>query len=130
MFAFAAWDRRERSLHLVRDRLGEKPLYYGSIDGVFAFASELKGLRAHPKFASPSVSRDALALYVRYSYIPAPHSIYERVAIASYGREIAPQEKERAPERQGEIWKRLMLALLVLVVLETVLAWRFGAWKS
>lgn len=75
MFALALWDRRERVLHLARDRMGEKPLYYGWVGGAFVFASELKALRAFPGFAG-TVDRDALALYLRYNYVPAPYSIY------------------------------------------------------
>ena len=76
MFAFAAWDRRERSLTLVRDRLGIKPLYYALGPRLILFGSELKSLRAHPRF-SPSIHRDALALYVQHNYVPAPHTIYQ-----------------------------------------------------
>ena len=75
MFAFALWDRRERVLHLVRDRLGEKPMYYGWMGGTFLFGSELKALRAHPDFVG-EIDREALALYLRYAYVPAPHSIF------------------------------------------------------
>lgn len=75
MFAFALWDAQERALHLVRDRLGIKPLYYGWQNGTLLFGSELKGLRAHPHFAAP-VDPSALALFLRHGYIPAPHSIY------------------------------------------------------
>jgi asparagine synthase (glutamine-hydrolysing) len=75
MFAFAIWDRQERSLSLARDRLGEKPLYFGHLGGSFAFASELKALRAHPHWRG-EINRDALALLMRYNYIPAPYSIY------------------------------------------------------
>lgn len=78
MFAFALWDRRERVLHLVRDRLGEKPLYYGWVKNAFVFGSELKALRAHPAWHG-EINRDALAVYARLSYIPAPHSIYRGV---------------------------------------------------
>jgi asparagine synthase (glutamine-hydrolysing) len=78
MFAFALWDGRERTLHLVRDRLGEKPLYYGRAGGRLLFGSELKALRAHPGFA-PEIDRDALAAYLRLSYIPSPHTIYRDV---------------------------------------------------
>lgn len=82
MFAFALWDRRERVLTLGRDRLGEKPLYYGwqgsGEDAVFLFGSELKALRAHPAFERV-VDRDALCLFMRHSYIGEGHTIYRGV---------------------------------------------------
>jgi len=77
-FALALWDRREGMLHLARDRFGEKPLYYGWFGGVFGFASELKALRQHPHFRSTK-DRDVLDLYFRFSYVPAPYSIYEKI---------------------------------------------------
>ncbi len=78
MFAFAVWDRHERVLHLGRDRVGEKPLYYGWHGGTFMFASELKALVAHPEFQG-EIDRDVLALYFRHNYVPAPFSIYKRI---------------------------------------------------
>lgn len=78
MFAIALWDQEARALYLIRDRLGIKPLYYGWQGGVFLFGSELKSLRAHPNFHA-EVDRDALALYLRYAYVPAPHSIYRGI---------------------------------------------------
>jgi asparagine synthase (glutamine-hydrolysing) len=78
MFAVGVWDVRERVLHLVRDRLGKKPLYYGWQGNTFLFGSELKALRAHPDFRA-SIDRDALASYLRFSYVPAPRSIYQGV---------------------------------------------------
>lgn len=78
MFAFALWDRQERLLHLVRDRIGEKPLYYGWAGRTFLFGSELKSLRTHPDFAA-EIDRHALALYMRHNCIPAPYSIYRGI---------------------------------------------------
>ncbi len=78
MFAFGLWDRRERMLSLVRDRFGEKPLYYGWAGRDFLFGSELKALRSHPQFDNP-IDRRALRLLAARTYIPAPLSIYERV---------------------------------------------------
>lgn len=75
MFAFALWDRRDRVLHLARDRAGEKPLYYGWHGKTLLFGSELKGLRAHPAF-SGRINREAVALYLRHGYVPGPYSIY------------------------------------------------------
>lgn len=78
MFAFALWDRQERELYLARDRIGEKPLYFGWQNGVFMFASELKSLARHPAF-DRIVDREALALYLRHNYIPGPWSIYRGI---------------------------------------------------
>jgi asparagine synthase (glutamine-hydrolysing) len=75
MFAFALWDKAERTLHLARDRAGEKPLYYGWVGRTLLFGSELKALRAHPAFQAP-IDRNALALYLRRGYVPSPYSIY------------------------------------------------------
>jgi asparagine synthase (glutamine-hydrolysing) len=78
MFAIALWDRQQRVLHLVRDRLGVKPLYYGWCKDVFLFGSELKALRAHPAFDAV-IDRDSLSLFLRHSYIPVPHTIYKGI---------------------------------------------------
>lgn len=78
MFAFALWDREKRQLHLVRDRMGKKPLYIGWAGKSFVFGSELKAFRAHPDF-KPEVNRNALALYMRFGCVPAPHTIYQGV---------------------------------------------------
>ena len=78
MFAFALWDRMEGGLYLARDRLGEKPLYYGWAGGVLLFASELKALRIHPAWQG-DVDRDALAQFMRFGYVPTPYSIYKGI---------------------------------------------------
>ncbi|MGE4552370.1 MAG: asparagine synthase (glutamine-hydrolyzing) [Desulfovibrionaceae bacterium] len=97
MFAFALWDRAGRTLHLVRDRLGIKPLYYGRAGKDFVFGSELKALRAHPAFDRP-LDRDALCLYFRHNYIPAPHSIYQGVRKLEPGviLSLGPNGRERS----------------------------------
>lgn len=78
MFAIGVWDRRERTLTLVRDRLGIKPLYWAKFGGLFLFGSELKALRAFPGW-EPRIDRPAVAAFMRYNYVPAPHSVYEGV---------------------------------------------------
>ncbi len=78
MFAFALWDRKERRLHLVRDRLGKKPLYVGWAGKALVFGSELKALRAHSDFTA-ELNREAAALFMQYGYVPAPHCIYKNV---------------------------------------------------
>ncbi|MCI5149703.1 MAG: asparagine synthetase B, partial [Candidatus Electrothrix sp. MAN1_4] len=73
MFAFALWDCHKRQLTLARDRIGEKPIYYGWQDNTFLFGSELNALKAHPKFQA-RIDRGALALFLRYNYVPTPYS--------------------------------------------------------
>ena len=78
MFAIALWDKKENRLTLARDRVGEKPLYWGWQNDVLLFGSELKALKAHPSF-NAEISRDALCLLLRHNYIPAPHTIYQGI---------------------------------------------------
>lgn len=78
MFALAVWDRERRRLTLARDRLGEKPLYYGHSGQALLFGSELKALHAHPAF-KPDIDRNCLALYLRYGYVPEPYSIFRGI---------------------------------------------------
>jgi asparagine synthase (glutamine-hydrolysing) len=78
MFAIGVWDARRRELTLVRDRIGKKPLYVYTAPGLISFASELKALAAGPQF-DRTVDGGALASYLRYLYVPAPRSIFERV---------------------------------------------------
>jgi asparagine synthase (glutamine-hydrolysing) len=99
MFALAVWDRETRELWLARDRMGEKPLYYGTASGAFLFASELKAIRA----AAPGglgIDRDALADFMRFGCVPAPRTIYRgirklppgaMVRVMGSGQALAPQ---------------------------------------
>jgi asparagine synthase (glutamine-hydrolysing) len=78
MFAIALWDQQEKVLTLARDRLGEKPLYWGWQNGVLLFGSELKALKVHPSFKA-EIDRNALSLFLRHNYIPAPYSIFQGI---------------------------------------------------
>jgi asparagine synthase (glutamine-hydrolysing) len=78
MFAFALWDRAQRTLTLARDRMGEKPLYYGWQSDAFLFGSELKALRAHPAFTA-GVDADAVAGLLKWGYVAAPRSIHSEI---------------------------------------------------
>ncbi|MCC7410750.1 MAG: asparagine synthase (glutamine-hydrolyzing) [Gammaproteobacteria bacterium] len=108
MFAFGLWDRQARCLHLGRDRIGEKPLYYGHAGPDLVFASELGAIAAHPRF-TPQVDRSALAAYLRYGCVPGSLSIHAgirklppgcvvSVPVASSGEWPAPQPYWRLPE--------------------------------
>ena len=94
MFAFGLWDAAERVLWLVRDRFGEKPLYYGESGNVFLFGSELKALRAHSRWRG-EIDRDALALLLRYVCIPAPHSIFQGIRKLMPGCALAVRARDR-----------------------------------
>lgn len=96
MFAFALWDSAERRLYLVRDRIGIKPLYYGFVDGNFAFASELKALKVFPGFQA-AIDRDALAAYMRLAYVPAPYSIYQGIRQLLPGHILALSSADASP---------------------------------
>lgn len=78
MFAIAVWDRQTHNLVLARDRFGEKPLYYGYAPDGLMFASELKALMPLPGFDA-HLNRDAIALFLRHNYIPAPYSVFTQV---------------------------------------------------
>lgn len=78
MFAFALWDKTNKILHLARDRIGEKPLYYGLVDNTLIFGSELKAIRCYPGFQN-KVAQLSLISFMQYGYIPAPMSIYENI---------------------------------------------------
>lgn len=101
MFAFAVWDRETNTLTLARDRLGEKPLYYGwqgeGANAVFLFGSELKALRRHPSFEN-KIDRGALCLQLRHMYIPAPYSIYTGISKLMPGSLLTVSMALRAPQ--------------------------------
>ena len=98
MFAFGVWDRHQRKLTLGRDRLGIKPLYWAHFGQVFLFGSELKALRAHPGFEA-RIDPDAVAAFMRFSYIPAPHSVYKKVYKLEPGCLLSVQARQ-APQIQ------------------------------
>jgi asparagine synthase (glutamine-hydrolysing) len=106
MFAIALWDRDAGELSLVRDRVGKKPLYYTFLAGVLAFGSELKVLRAIPSW-TPRVSRNALTLYLRHNYVPAPHSIFEGVSKLEAGHvlRVALRNGRPAPVAHYCYWR-------------------------
>lgn len=97
MFVFALWDARDRTLTLCRDRFGEKPLFYAWVGGEFVFASELKAFAALPNWKA-SIDRRALTAFMRYSYVPAPWTIWEGVrklvagSVLSISESVAPGE--------------------------------------
>ena len=94
MFAFALWDRKDRKLHLVRDRFGEKPLYYGWAAGSFVFASELKAIRALDGFDN-AIDRRAVKALAARNYIPAPLSIYKRLFKLPPGAILTADDRQR-----------------------------------
>ncbi len=110
MFAFALWDRSERALHLVRDRLGEKPLYAGWMGDVFLFGSELKALRAHPAWRG-EVDRGAVALFLRHSYVPQPWSIYQGIRKVPPGVILTlPTNRSRQAPAEESYWSARAIA--------------------
>lgn len=112
MFAIALWDRQTCTLTLARDRIGEKPLYYGwqgsDNEGVFLFGSELKSLKEHPAFAA-NIDRDALCLLLRHNYIPAPHSIYQGIAKLEPGCLLSVSLAQPEP-RIWKYWDAIVVA--------------------
>jgi len=95
MFALSLWDRQMRTLSLVRDRLGIKPLYYGWSGGVFMFGSELSALKAHPQFRA-EIDRDTLALYMMRNCVPAPQTIFVGIRKLTPGSILTLPARARA----------------------------------
>lgn len=96
MFSLALWDRQKHKLYLARDRVGEKPLYYGLCRKGLIFGSELKALTAHPGWDA-RIDAASLGLYLRHGYVPAPYSIFEGVA------KVMPGEILTFDRRDGEV---------------------------
>jgi asparagine synthase (glutamine-hydrolysing) len=102
MWAFALWDRRERTLTLARDRMGEKPLYYGRAGRHIVFASELGAIRRHPHLRE-RVDRAALASFLRYGYVPAPRTILEGISKLGAGRLLSIAAGDGDGEDEDEL---------------------------
>lgn len=102
MFAFALWDRQQKILHLARDRMGKKPLYVGwAGHHTLIFGSELKAFNAHPDF-TPVIAPSALGLYLRFSHVPAPQTIYQGVWQVPPGFRLDIDLKTIAPAQNLE----------------------------
>ncbi|WP_076922943.1 asparagine synthase (glutamine-hydrolyzing) [Pseudoalteromonas sp. SK20] len=111
MFAIALWDKHTGLLHLIRDRLGEKPLYFGWQKDVFLFSSELKALKKHNSFQG-GINRQAVALYFKYNYIPAPHSIYNDIYKLEAGH-ILTLDTNNDKTTEKKYWSAKDIALTV-----------------
>lgn len=113
MFAIALWDKETRTLSLARDRLGEKPLYYGwqgtGNERTFLFGSELKALRVHPAF-NADIDRNALCLLMRHNYIPAPHSIYQGITKVEAGTVLTVSLEQQEP-KISRYWSAAKIAV-------------------
>jgi len=109
MFAIALWDAHERRLHLIRDRMGVKPLYFLPATTALLFGSELKAMTVADEFTHV-INRDAVALYMRYGFVPAPYTIYENVRKVQPGTIVTIDFEGAHSEREywslGEVIKR------------------------
>lgn len=103
MFGVAVWDREESRLTLVRDRLGEKPLYYGWQGTALLFGSQLQSLEQHPSFGA-EVDQAALAAYLKLGYVPAPHSIYKGIRKLPPGTSVTFQAGAKTDPEPVAYW--------------------------
>ena len=110
MFAIAVWDADRRELSFVRDRVGKKPLYVYSEPGLITFGSELKALMAGPSF-DRSLDRQAVASYLRYLYVPAPRSIFERAIKVPAGHVLTVSDPKRSLPAPRAYWSLRDVAL-------------------
>lgn len=104
MFAIAMWDRQMASLSLARDRIGEKPLYYGHVDGDFTFSSELKAIRA-VSARRLDIDRDAVAEFMRFGYVPAPSSIYSAISKVPPGHFVTVSRSSGIASKPVAYWR-------------------------
>ena len=103
MLALAVWDRRDRTLSLARDRMGEKPLYWGWQGRTLLFGSELKALRRHPDFRG-ELDRSSAASMLRYGYVPSPWSIYQGISKLDPGTVLQVDPSAPGEERRTAFW--------------------------
>ncbi len=103
MFAIAIWDQKEKKLFLTRDRLGEKPLYYGYQSGIFLFGSEVSAITSHPSFEN-KLEEDAISSYLQLGYVPQPLSIYKGIKKLSPGELLELSSKTFFNEKIKKYW--------------------------
>ena len=105
MFSFALWDKKEKTLSLVNDRVGEKPIYYGQQNGVFLFGSELTAIRKHPSFEG-IIDKSSVSMFLKMNYIPHPHSIFKGISKLNPGCliKIKLNGKEFEYSKKIEYW--------------------------
>jgi len=106
MFAFALWDIERQVLFLARDRLGEKPLYYGWLGSAFCFASELKALKRTPGWTT-DLDNESVSLFFRYGFVPAPKSIFKNIQKLEPGcclELTAPEIRTRSFPQRKKYW--------------------------
>ena len=112
MFAFAIYDKKLKELILVRDRFGEKPIYYCNLNDNLIFGSELKALKAHPAWVG-RIDKDSLNMYLKYSYVPSPKSIYKDVYKVNPGSYIKFKiNNNQCKEILKKNWYNIQLSLI------------------
>lgn len=102
MFAYAVWDAKTETLFIVRDRLGEKPLYYAELPGELIFASEIKALLQHPGLG-PQVDEAALDLYLTLNYVPAPYTMFKGIRKLPAGHRLIVRGRQVCTEPYWDV---------------------------
>lgn len=103
MFAIAVWDAEEHALHLIRDRLGIKPLHVYAAPGLIAFGSELRAVLSLPEVPR-EIDHTALTQYLRYLYVPAPRTIFENVRKLPPGHHLIIRDVSRELPASEPFW--------------------------